>query len=136
MISTNRGGGKLPNSSHAKGARAEREVQLLLRELLGLPSIRRALGAGRQDDMGDITGIPNTVIQVAWREDIVTALREKVAGCVVQQERAHARFGATFLRRRRSGWVVVMTPEQFADLWLAANRKIARPSTTGSSSMD
>jgi len=107
----------------AKGDRAEREVEALLRELLGLPSIRRALGAGRQDDMGDITGIPHTVIQVSWREDIVTALRLKVPACVVQQRNANARFGATFLRRRRSPWVVVMTPEQFAALWLAAQPK-------------
>jgi hypothetical protein len=105
--------------SKRKGDKAELEVQALLRDLLGVPA-RRALGAGRADDMGDIDGVPDTVIQVANYADIATALRIKVAGCVEQQERAGATFGATFIRRPGGRYVVAMTPEQFAAIWREA----------------
>jgi hypothetical protein len=107
------------NKNKAKGDRAELEVQGLLRDLLGVPA-RRALGAGRKDDVGDIHGVPDTCIQVANYQDVATAIRLKVPACVVQQERAGAAFGATFIRRRGGGFVVVMSPEQFADLWREA----------------
>lgn len=102
-----------------KGDRAELEVQGLIRELLGVPA-RRALGAGRLDDVGDITGVPDTVIQVADYSDLVRAIREKVPECVEQQRRAGATFGATFVRRRGGKWVVVLTPEQWATYWREA----------------
>jgi hypothetical protein len=102
-----------------KGDRAELEVQGLIRELLGVPA-RRALGAGRLDDVGDITGVPDTVIQAANYSDLVRAIREKVPECVEQQERAGATFGATFVRRRGGKWVVVLTPEQWATYWREA----------------
>jgi hypothetical protein len=53
----------MANSSKRKGDRAEIEVQGILRDLLGVPA-RRKLGAGRLDDIGDIDGLPDTVIQV------------------------------------------------------------------------
>jgi hypothetical protein len=101
------------NSAKRKGDRAELEVQGIIRDLLGLPA-RRKLGAGRLDDMGDIDGVPDTVIQVAAYTDLVRAVREKVPESVAQQERAGATFGATFVKRYRGGYVVVMTPEQWA----------------------
>lgn len=103
----------------AKGDRAEREVAALLSDLLGVPA-RRKLGAGRADDMGDIDGVPDTCIQVASYRDLARALREKVPACQVQQERMGASFGACFLRRPGGGYVVAMTPEQFAALWREA----------------
>jgi hypothetical protein len=89
-------------------------VQALLRDLLGVPA-RRKLGAGRQDDMGDIDGVPDTCIAVANYKDIARALREKVDPCVTQQERAGATFGATFIRRPNPGgrYLVVQTPTQW-----------------------
>jgi len=107
------------NSSKAKGDRAELEVQGLLRDLLGVPA-RRALGAGRADDVGDIHGVPNTVIQVVNRQDISRAIREKLPEAERQRERAGVDFAATFVRRRGGGFVVVLTPEQFAALWREA----------------
>lgn len=101
------------NPAKRKGDNAEREVQALVRELTGWPA-RRKLGAGRQDDIGDIDGVPDTVIQVAAYTDAVRAMREKVPACVVQQERAGATFGATFLKRPGGKYVVVLTPEQWA----------------------
>jgi hypothetical protein len=103
-----------------KGDLAEREVQALLRDLLGVPA-RRKLGAGRQDDMGDIDFVPDTCIAVANYKDIARALREKVDPCVTQQERAGATFGATFIRRPGGRYLVVQTPTQWSQLWLRAS---------------
>ncbi len=109
----------MSNPSKAKGDRAELEVQGLLRDHLGVPA-RRALGAGRLDDIGDITGVPDTVIQVANYADITRAIREKLPACTDQQQRAGTTFGATFVRRRGGEYVVCMTVEQFATLWREA----------------
>ena len=111
----------MTNSAKDKGDRTEREVEALLRDLLGISEIRRALGAGRQDDMGDIDNIPDTVIQVAAWADILAAIRSKLVGCQQQQKNARAKFGASFIRMRGGKWIVTMTPEQFAELWKAAN---------------
>lgn len=107
------------NSAKRKGDRAELEVQGLLRDHLGVPA-RRQLGAGRKDDIGDIHGVPATVISVANYTDIARAIRDKLAECVTQQARAGALFGAMFCRRRGGGYAVVMTVEQFAALWREA----------------
>ena len=99
--------------SKRKGDRAELEVQGLIRDHLGLPA-RRKLGAGRKDDVGDIDGVPETVIQVAAYQDIVRAIGEKVPECEAQQARAGALFGATFVRRRGGSYVVVLSVPQWA----------------------
>jgi hypothetical protein len=54
------------------------------------------------------------VVQVASYADLTRAIREKVPACVEQQERAQATFGATFVRRRGGGYLVVLTPEQWS----------------------
>lgn len=105
--------------SKRKGDRAEIEVQGILRDLLGLP-VRRALGAGRKDDHGDIHGLPQTVIQVANYASVADAIREKLPESERQREVAGATFAATFVRRRGGGYVVCMTPEQFCTLWREA----------------
>ena len=105
----------MANGSKRKGDRAELEVQQLLRDSRGVPA-RRKLGAGRRDDVGDIDGVPLTVIQVANRKDVATAVREKPLECEQQRVRAGERFGATFIRLRGGEYRVVMTPEQFAAL--------------------
>lgn len=107
------------NSSKAKGDRAELEVQGLLRDLLGVQA-RRKLGAGRQDDMGDIDGLVDTVISVTNRKDVATAVRHKPLEVERQRENAHATFAATFVRLRGGQYRVVLTPEQFCTLWREA----------------
>jgi hypothetical protein len=103
----------------AKGDRAELEVQTLVRDHLGVFA-RRALGAGRQDDVGDIWGVPNTCIQVANYQDLARAVREKLPTLERQQQNAGADFGALFCRRRGGSYVVVMTPEQWFAMWREA----------------
>lgn len=109
----------MSHPSKRKGDRAELEVQGILRELLGVPA-RRALGAGRLDDIGDIHGVPNTVVQVVNRRDVARGLREKLPEAEQQRERAGVPFAATFVRMPGGRYVVAMTPEQFATLWREA----------------
>lgn len=112
----------MANPSKNKGDRAEREVEALLRLLLKIPTIRRALGAGRQDDVGDIFGVPNTVIQVADYTNVLEAIRQKVPESEEQRIRARVPFAASFIRRRGGKWIVVQSPEQFAQMWRYANK--------------
>jgi hypothetical protein len=107
------------NRSKAKGDRAELEVQGWFRDVLGVPA-RRALGAGRLDDMGDMHGVPDTVVSVANYADLDLAVRRKLPELERQRETAGAAFAAMFCRRRGGSYVVVMTPEQFAALWREA----------------
>lgn len=109
----------MPNRSKLKGDRAELEVQALLNDLLGVPA-RRQLGAGRKDDVGDISGVPDTCISVANWADLDRAIREKLPELEQQQLRAKATFAAMFARRRGGSYVVCMTPEMFAALWREA----------------
>jgi hypothetical protein len=118
----------MANSSKRKGDRAELEVQGILRDLLGVPA-RRALGAGRKDDVGDITGVPDTVIQVVDWKDVTRAVREKPLECESQRQKTwtgslangrHHTFAASFVRLRGGEYRVVMTPEQWAAMWREA----------------
>ena len=109
----------MANPSKAKGDRAELEVQGWFRDELGVPA-RRALGAGRRDDVGDIHGIPATVVQVANYASLDRAVREKLPALEVQRVNAGAEFAAMFCRRRGGSYVVVLTPEMFAALWREA----------------
>jgi hypothetical protein len=104
--------------SRRKGVKAEREVAGILTDLLGRQVVRR-YNLGTHEDTGDLI-LEDTVIQVANYIDLQRAVREKLADCVEQQLRAGATFGATFVRRYGGGYVVVMTPEQFAALWREA----------------
>lgn len=114
----------MANAAKRKGDRAELEVQGLLRDLLGVPA-RRALGAGRKDDVGDIHGVPDTVIQVVdyAPKYLANALREKPLECERQSRNvlgSSAAFGATFVRLRGGEYRVVLTPEQWATMWREA----------------
>ena len=127
----------MTGSSKRKGDRAELEVQAMLREHLGVPA-RRALGAGRKDDVGDITGVPNTVVQVADWKEVARAVREKpleaeeqrlntyqsdFASLVSRYEFVPPRcvdHAATFIRLRGGDYRVVLTPEQWFALWREA----------------
>lgn len=110
----------MTNSSKAKGDKAELEVQQIIRDLLGYP-VRRALGAGRKDDCGDIHGLPSCVVQVAnWPSDTLGAVRHKPVEADRQKAHARVPFAATFVRMRGGTYRVVMTPEQWADLYREA----------------
>ncbi len=103
----------MTGAAKRKGDAAEREVAALLTDLLGLP-VRRKLGAGRQDDTGDLDGIPDTVVQVVNRRDLWVAMRLKPPACEQQQANAGATFGATAVRMVGGRWLFVLTPTQYA----------------------
>lgn len=99
---------------------AEREVEKILQAHVGTG--RRKLGAGRKDDMGDIEGLDDCVIQVAWwpKEGPLRAVREKPIEAERQRENAGVPFAASFIRLVGGEYRVVMTPEQFFTLWREA----------------
>lgn len=109
----------MSHPSKRKGDSAELEVQGMLRENLGV-NARRALGAGRKDDVGDIDGVPDTVVQVANWADLDRAVRTKLPDVDRQRSNAGATHGALFCRRRGGTYVVVMTPE----MWFALMREV------------
>jgi Holliday junction resolvase len=125
------------NSNKDKGDEGEREVQALLQELLGLPA-RRALGAGRKDDVGDIDNVPNTAIQVARTKIkyLTSVINTKTRDVESQRRNRRVRFAASFIRWDYGReWIVVLTPQQFARLWkyaqigLKHERELRRAST-------
>ena len=111
----------MTGAAKRKGDDAERECAALIHQLLGVPA-RRKLGAGRYDDIGDIDGVPDTVIQVCSRTTDVVAVGVVRKPVEAEQERIHAgaTWVATFLRVRGGTWRVVLTPEQWAGYWREA----------------
>lgn len=110
----------MTGASKRKGDRAELEIERIIASELGLLGIRRAFGAGRADDMGDITGVPNTVVQVANWSDALRAVRQKPLDAEHQRERADALFATAFVRLRGGVWRACLTPQQWATLWREA----------------
>ena len=108
----------MTHPSKRKGDSAELEVQAMLREELGV-NARRALGAGRKDDMGDIEGVPDTAIQVTNTQDLSGAVTRKLPELERQMQNKGTTHGALFCRRRGGKWVVVLTP----DMWFALIRE-------------
>ncbi len=103
----------MTNPAKAKGDRAELEAAEILSDLLGVP-VRRMLGAGRKDDVGDLDGVPGHVIQVANWADTAAAARIKPREAELQRCNAGAAHAATLVRFRGRQWRVVLTLEQWA----------------------
>jgi Holliday junction resolvase len=108
----------MTGSAKRKGDRAELEVQALLRDHLGVHA-RRAFGAGRGLDEGDVVGVPHTVVQVVNSKHVADAVRNKPLEAEAQRENARQPFAATFVRLRGGDYRVVLTPEQ----WFAMYRE-------------
>lgn len=103
----------MTSPSKRKGDNAEREIAHHLTNLLGY-TIRRALGAGRADDTGDLHGLPDCTAQVKNYADLTRAIREGLAGLERQQANAGTTHGVLFVRRRGGDWIAVQTVEQWA----------------------
>lgn len=109
----------MANRAKRKGDRAEREVCSLLSDLTGY-NIRRALGAGRKEDVGDAFGLPGAVLQIADWQDVLRAVREKPLEAEAQRENAGVDLAWTFVRLRGGVWRAVQTPEQMVQTWREA----------------
>lgn len=103
------------NSQRRKGIQAEREVAAWFNDELGY-SAKRTYNLGTHEDTGDVTGIPDTCVQVANYADLDRAVREKLPQLEAQMVNMDARFGALFCRRRGGRYVVVQSPAMFATL--------------------
>jgi len=100
------------NNAKAKGDAREREAAALISDLTG-ERVKRLLGAGRKDDVGDIR-VGDSVIQVAdWPSDPLRAVWEKPLGAEQQRINAGVGYAASFIWLPRRGFRVVMTPEQW-----------------------
>lgn len=102
----------MANSNKAKGDRAEREIAKTLSELLKR-TVRRKLGAGRQDDTGDLEGIDNWTLQVKNRRDIARTIREGMPQLEQQRINNKTDNAALLLRMQGGEWLVVTTLEQW-----------------------
>lgn len=98
-----------------KGDAAELEAARKLAELTGWP-VRRKLGAGRQDDTGDLDGVPDTTAQVKHYADVNRAIREGLPELRAQQANAGTTFAALLVRRRGGKWAAIMDLDQLATL--------------------
>jgi hypothetical protein len=101
-----------------KGDRAEREAASVLSDLLGI-EVRRLLGAGRADDIGDLA-LPAVAIQVADWSNWPAAMRTKPLDAATQAERSGLLCGAAMVRLRTGRWLVVMEAREFATLYREA----------------
>jgi len=112
-------------ASKDKGSRAEREVAALLHDLLGV-NVRRTL-AGHADDVGDLTGLLDTVIEVKNLASITSAVNQGLDELLKEQANAGATWAACFIRRPGGRYFVALTPEQWALLWREANAPEVAP---------
>jgi Holliday junction resolvase len=109
----------MTNPAKNKGDRAEREIAAILSDQLGI-DIRRKLGAGRQDDEGDLHGLPECTVEVKNYRDIAAAVRDGLDDLQREQRNACTPFGAAFIRRPGGRWFVAMSVEQFVTIYREA----------------
>ena len=105
----------MTSPSQRKGDNAERELVGILRDLTGWP-VNRRYGAGARDDFGDLTGLPDTTIEVKSYTDVLRAIREGMDDLDVEQGHSQTTFGAVAMRRRGGKWMFVMDPDRFCTL--------------------
>jgi hypothetical protein len=109
-------------ASSVKGAKAERDIASWLSERFGM-DIKRMLGAGRAQDVGDLHGLTGFTVQIANRANLGDTLRYKPLDCEVQQGHGGTLFGVTLMKLppqpggKPQEWRAVMTLEQFAEVY-------------------
>tara|TARA_R100001463_G_scaffold2890_2_gene11962 strand:+ start:1670 stop:1990 length:321 start_codon:yes stop_codon:yes gene_type:complete len=103
------------NPQKNKGDKAEREAAEILSDALNI-EVKRNLSAGIPGDVGDLYGVPNTVVQVADWQNKSAACLVKPREVEKQRKNAGVDHAMTMVRFRGKNWRVVMTVEQFASL--------------------
>ena len=88
------------SANKAKGAKAERDTAQLLRQM-GFPEADREFGAGRKDDVGDIRGVPKTVIEV--KDDKSFNFSGWLIEAETERVNAGADWGIVFVKRPGKG---------------------------------
>jgi Holliday junction resolvase len=107
--------------SKTKGNTAEREAARILADQLGYPIVRRH-NIGTHDDIGDLIGLPDTVVQVCSlsRDVVAVGVVRKPLEADIQARTAGTTHAVTMLRIRGGTWRMVMTPAAFCTLWREA----------------
>ncbi len=110
----------MTHPSKVKGDRAERELVAQLVDL-GIP-VRRALGAGRLLDEGDLEGLCPWIGQAKNFASVAEGIRQGLAGAAVQAANATTRlqrphYPVAFVRRPGAHWVACMDLPTFAFAW-------------------
>jgi hypothetical protein len=103
------------NPQKNKGDKAEREAADVLSDVLNI-EVKRNLSAGIPGDVGDLHGVPNTVVQVADWQNKSAACLIKPREVEIQRKNAGVDYAMTMVRFRGGNWRVVMTIEQYARL--------------------
>lgn len=104
----------MSNAARDKGLRAEREIAGIVSDLTGW-DVRRMVGAGFTDDIGDLAGVPDTTVQVAnWPSNTLSAYVTKPDDAETQRNRAQTTFAVTFVRHKGGMWRAAMTLPQWA----------------------
>ena len=107
----------------AKGSQFERDVAQYLREN-GHRYAERSYGAGRQDDRGDITGLPGLVLECKNHKTM--DLAGWIGEAKVERDNAKADYGVVVVKRRgksASEAYAVMTLADFSRLWKERDEK-------------
>lgn len=107
----------MTTASKRKGSEAERDVVKYLRRR-GWSSAERAYGAGRPDDVGDISGLEGVCIEVKNQKQI--NLAGWVEELIVEMRNARAETGAVVHKRRGKSsvaeWYATMPVSDWVDL--------------------
>jgi hypothetical protein len=106
----------MAHPSKRKGDAAELELAKLLSERLGI-DCRRMLGAGRQDDVGDLHGLDGWTVEAKNYSDVLAAIRDGLADLDREQANAGTPFGVVFVRRRGGRWLAVMDVDRWCDVY-------------------
>lgn len=101
-------------SALEKGKVGERYVADQYREHMGF-DVRR-MQAGHKDDLGDLSGIPETTVQVKNYASLAEAVRLGIPDLAAQQARTGDQFGVLWAKGGRGMWVCVQTPLQHMTL--------------------
>jgi hypothetical protein len=109
------------HSSKRLGDKTEREAVALLRDMFGY-DVKRELGAGRAEDCGDLSGMPDLTVQifggVSHLVDI--GLVRKPEEVERQRVNRGTTFAVTMVRIRGGAFRFVLLPSQFQALYLEA----------------
>lgn len=102
----------MTNPSKNKGDRGERELAKILSDELGV-TVRRKLGAGRKDDVGDLDGLPGVTCQAKNYASVTEAINVGLKDLARNMENSGDPLGVCLVRRPGGRWIAVMDVSQW-----------------------
>jgi hypothetical protein len=106
----------MAHPSKRKGDVAELELAKLLADSLGIP-VKRMLGAGRQEDCGDLHGLTDWTAEVKNYANVADGINEGLRDLDREQANAGTPFGVVFVRRRGGRWLAVMDVDRWCSVY-------------------